>query len=123
LRIPATDHQQLSVWLKAINSDVTGWQGGPFIALHGPAGQICNLEPAAGRDLMRELQHNEEREGWRLLEIPLKGSDEWKRDGQLPQEIHAISIAFDSWGAPPLTIWLDGLAITDVGSTKDEKGE
>ena len=122
LRIPATDQQQLTVWLKAINSDVTGWQGGPFIVLHGPAGQICHLEPAAGRDLMRELQHNEEREGWRLLEIPLAGSDAWKRDGQLPQEIHAISIAFDSWGAPPLTLWLDGLAITD-GSTHAEKSE
>jgi parallel beta-helix repeat protein len=121
-RIPVRDQQQLSVWLKAINSDVTGWQGGPFITLHGPAEQICHLEPAAGRDLMRELQHNEEREGWRLLEIPLAGSDAWKRDGQLPQEIHAISIAFDSWGAPPLTIWLDGLAITD-GNIRADKSE
>ncbi|MEY3175497.1 MAG: hypothetical protein RLZZ436_3411 [Planctomycetota bacterium] len=111
LRIPATTQRQLSVWLKTINADVTGWQGGPFIVLHGPAGQVCHIEPATGRDLMRELQHNEEREGWRLLEIPLHGNDAWIRDGELPPEIHAISIAFDSWGAPPLTIWLDGLAI------------
>jgi len=114
LRIPASDQQQVSVWLRVINSDVTGWQGGPFFTLHGPAGQLCHLEPAAGRDLMRELQHSEEREGWRLLEIPLSGSDVWKRDGELPKEIQAISIAFDSWGAPPLTIWLDGLAITQT---------
>jgi hypothetical protein len=123
LRIAATSQQQLSDWLKSINSDVTGWQDDPFIALHGPAGQICHPEPAAGRDLMRELQHNKEREGWRLLEIPLDGSDAWKRNGQLPQEIHAITITFDSWDAPPLTICLDGLAITAVGNTEKGKGE
>ncbi len=123
LRIAASDQQQFSVWLRAINPDVTGWQGGPFLTLHGPAGQLCYLEPASGRDLMRELQHNEEREGWRLLEIPLSGSDIWKRDGELPKEIHAVSIAFDSWGAPPLTIWLDGMAITAGRNRQADQAE
>jgi parallel beta-helix repeat protein len=111
LRLPANDKLVLSFWLKAINSDVTGWQGGPFIVLHGTDDQRCYLEPAAGRDLMRELEHNEERETWRRLEIPLTGDANWVRAGELPREIHAVSCCFDSWGAPPLTIWLDGLAI------------
>jgi parallel beta-helix repeat protein len=115
LRIPANDRLVLSFWLKAINSDVTGWQGGPFIVLHGAGDQRCYLEPATGRDLMRELEHNEERETWRRLEIPLAGDKNWVRTGDLPREIQSISCCFDSWGAPPLTIWLDGLAIAPAG--------
>ena len=115
LRVPADDKLVLSFWLKAINSDVTGWQGGPFIVLHGAGDQRCYLEPAAGRDLMRELEHNEERETWRRLEIPLAGDANWVREGDLPLEIRAVSCCFDSWGAPPLTIWLDGLGIAAAG--------
>ena len=102
---------QLSFWLKAINADVTGWQGGPFIVLHGDGDTRCWIEPKPGRDLMREADHNEAREGWRLFEIPLQGNDRWQRDGELPAELRAVSLGFDSWGAPPLKIWIDGLAI------------
>jgi parallel beta-helix repeat protein len=101
---------KLSFWLKAINADVTGWQGGPFIVLHGDGEERCYIEPQPGRDLMRELDHNEAREGWRLFEIPLAGDDRWKRDGDLPASVRAVSLAFDSWGAPPLQLWIDGLA-------------
>jgi len=102
---------QLSFWLKAINADVTGWQGGPFIVLRGEGDERCYVEPKPGRDLMREADNNEAREGWRLFEIPLQGDDRWQRDGDLPARLRAVSLAFDSWGAPPLTIWIDGLAI------------
>ena len=102
---------QLSFWLKAINADVTGWQGGPFIVLHGDANERCFIEPKAGRDLMREADNNEARDGWRLFEIPLQGNDRWQRDGELPARLRAVSLAFDSWGAPPLKIWIDGLAV------------
>ena len=102
---------KLTFWLKVINADVTGWQGGPFIVIHGDDGRQCYIEPNQGRDLMRELDHNEAREGWRLLEIPLNGDDSWQREGDLPNTAQAVSLAFDSWGAPPLTIWVDGLGL------------
>lgn len=105
------DKTQLSFWLKAINADVTGWQGGPFIVLHGDGDERSCIEPKPGRDLKREAENNEAREGWRLFEIPLQGNDRWQRDGDLPARPHAVTLAFDSWGAPPLTIWIDGLAI------------
>jgi parallel beta-helix repeat protein len=101
---------KLCFWLKAINADVTGWQGGPFIVLHGDDNNRCYIEPSSGRDLMREADHSEAREGWRLFEIPLDGDDRWRRDGDLPAQPKAITLAFDSWGAPPLQIWIDGLA-------------
>jgi len=39
---------KLVFWLKAINEDVTGWQGGPFFVLHGDGEQRCYLEPKPG---------------------------------------------------------------------------
>ncbi|MFM7863638.1 MAG: hypothetical protein ACKPHU_05450 [Planctomycetaceae bacterium] len=93
---------------------MTGWQGGPFLVLHGTDGSRCYLEPAQGRDLMRDLSYSEEREGWRRLQVPLSGGGDWVRDGALPSEICAVSLCFDSWGAPPLQLWLDGLAITSA---------
>jgi hypothetical protein len=97
--------------LKSINSDVTGWQGGPFFVLHGTNGQTVCLEPQMGRDLMREMPDSESREGWRLFEVPLSTTDSWKLDGTLPGAVRGITISFDSWGAPPLEIWIDGLAL------------
>lgn len=102
---------KLVFWLKAINEDVTGWQGGPFIALHGADGQLCRIEPKAGLDLMRQLDHNEAREGWRLMELPLAGNEQWQVDGEVPKTVQAVSLAFDSWGAPTLRLWIDGLAL------------
>lgn len=103
--------RSLCFWLKSINEDVTGWQGGPFIVLRGAAGELCYLEPAKGRDLMRELEHNEARDGWRLFEIPLAGDERWTRDGDIPRTVTAISLCFDSWGAPPLRLWVDGMGL------------
>ena len=103
--------RSLCFWLKSINEDVTGWQGGPFIVLRGLDGELCYLEPAKGRDLMRELEHNEARDGWRLFEIPLAGDERWTRDGDIPQTVTAVSLCFDSWGAPPLRLWIDGMGL------------
>ena len=103
------------MWLKAINADRTGWQGGPFVILHGTDGSVCHLEPASGRDLMRELQPGEKADDWRLLTVPLRPEADpasaWQRTGVVPGELRAISIAVDSWGAPPLQLWLDGLSL------------
>jgi parallel beta-helix repeat protein len=118
LDLPIADAEQLSFWLKAINADTTGWQGGPFLMLHGTDGSICHLEPAEGRDLMRELQPGEKADDWRLFRVPLRLQNEtteqrWQRSGDVPQRLKAISIAVDSWGAPPLKLWLDGLMLQD----------
>jgi hypothetical protein len=103
--------KKVSFWLKAINEDVTGWQGGPFVVLHGAGGKKCFIEPKKGRDLMREMDHSEAREGWRLFEIPLAGDDRWQVDGEVPPSVTGISLCFDSWGAPALRLWVDGLAL------------
>jgi hypothetical protein len=101
---------KLVFWLKAINEDVTGWQGGPFIVLYGSGNQRRWIEPKPGLDLMRQLDHNEAREGWRLMQIPLDGNDQWQVDGDQMETVKSLSLNFDSWGAPPLQIWIDGLA-------------
>ena len=85
-------------------------QGGPFIVLHGDGDQSYHIEPKPGLDLMRQAEHSEAREGWRLLEIPLRGNEQWQLDGDLPSTIRALSLAFDSWGGPTLRFWIDGLA-------------
>ena len=59
---------------------------------------------------MHELENNEGRDGWRRMEIPLQGNDRWQTEGKVPTEVQAVSLAFDSWGAPTLRIWIDGLA-------------
>lgn len=108
---PSAGKTKVAFWLKAINADTTGWQGGPFLVLHGEGGKRCYVEPASGKDFMRELEYNEAREGWRRLEIPLQSDERWKVDGEVPKTITAISLAFDSWGAPPLKLWIDGLSM------------
>jgi hypothetical protein len=104
-----TGKTKLTFWLKAINEDTTGWQGGPFVTLHRGS-KSYHLEPKKGQDLMRESPYGESREGWRLWEIPLNGNQSWEGVGELPEYVDRLSLAFDSWGAPTLRIWLDGLA-------------
>ena len=97
--------------MKVINEDVTGWQGGPFLVLHGEGDQRCYIEPKPGIDMMRHMEHNEGRTGWRRMEIPLQGNDLWQTDGNIPATARAVSLAFDSWGAPTLRIWINGMSI------------
>ena len=60
---------------------------------------------------MRESTYSESREGWRLWEIPLNENESWEGVGELPTRVDRLSLAFDSWGAPTLRFWLDGLAL------------
>lgn len=106
---PLAGKKKLVFWMKVINEDVTGWQGGPFLSLEGDSGKPCYIEPKSGLDLMRQLENNEGRDGWRRMEISLAGNDQWQVDGDLPETVKAISLAFDSWGAPTLRLWIDGL--------------
>lgn len=101
---------KLTFWLKSINEDVTGWQGGPFIRLDGDTGQPFYIEPKQGLDHMRNAEHNEARDGWRLFEIPLRANDQWQTSGERPDNVRALALCFDSWGAPTLRFTIDGLA-------------
>ena len=101
---------KLTFWLKSINEDATGWQGGPFVTL-SEGNKSYRIEPKEGRDLMRESPYSESREGWRLWEIPLSGNESWEGIGELPTRVDQVSLAFDSWGAPTLRFWLDGLTL------------
>ncbi len=101
---------KLVFWMKVLNEDITGWQGGPFFVLHGDNDQGCHFEPKPGLDLMRQMESNEGRDGWRRMEIPLHGDEQWQTDGKVPTKLQAVSLAFDSWGAPTLRIWIDGMS-------------
>jgi hypothetical protein len=71
--------------------------------------RFLRLEPR--QDLLSSPPYNEAREGWAYIAVPLQGEDLWKREGSAITTVNFLSIGFDSWGAPPLRIWLDGLAI------------
>jgi parallel beta-helix repeat protein len=101
---------RLVFWLRAINPNVPAWQGpNPLVSLRGSDGSIAVLEPNC--DLLSAPPYNEAREGWTYLEVPLRGDRVWKFTRKLPDNVSAISLGFDSWGAPPLQIWIDGMAL------------
>ncbi|MFY7874568.1 MAG: right-handed parallel beta-helix repeat-containing protein, partial [Pirellula sp.] len=48
---------KLTFWLKSINEDATGWQGGPFVTL-SEGTKSYRIEPKEERDLMRESPYS-----------------------------------------------------------------
>jgi parallel beta-helix repeat protein len=102
--------RHLVFWIKAINENVPAWQDvNPLITLYESAEKSLVLRPAA--DLMSQRPNNEEREGWSYFAVPLSGDKSWLRDGKPIEVLNYLTIGFDSWGAPPLRIWIDGMAI------------
>jgi parallel beta-helix repeat protein len=102
------DHSRLVFWVKVVNENVPAWQGpNPLITLYESAGRSVVLTPKA--DFLSQPFHNEEREGWRRFEVPLAGDEQWVREGPALATVNYLTIGFDSWGAPPLRIWIDGL--------------
>ncbi|MFO0929460.1 MAG: PKD domain-containing protein [Gemmataceae bacterium] len=101
---------RLVFWIKAVNEDVTGWQGpNPVVTLYESATRFVRLTPRD--DLLRQPPHNEAREGWLRIAVPLAGDRLWKREGADLKTMNYLTIGLDSWGAPPLRIWLDGLGL------------
>ncbi|MCY2991562.1 MAG: right-handed parallel beta-helix repeat-containing protein [Planctomycetota bacterium] len=101
---------QLVFWIKAIDENVPAWQDvNPLVTLYEADDKSVVLRPAA--DFMSQWPNNEEREGWSYFAVPLAGSPEWKREGSPLAVLNYLTIGFDSWGAPPLRIWIDGLAV------------
>lgn len=104
------DKTRLVFWFKGINENVPAWQdANPIVTLHESDEKFLRLTPNG--DLLSTPPYNEAREGWYYFAVPLAGDKQWKREGATLDTAHWLSIGFDSWGAPPLRIWLDGLAL------------
>ncbi|MFM7077510.1 MAG: right-handed parallel beta-helix repeat-containing protein [Planctomycetaceae bacterium] len=96
------------VWIRARNPNVPAWQdGNPRFVLRDRSGRTATLLPK--QDLLATPPSTEAREGWLRVEAPLEGGADWTREGAALEEAAEIGIGFDSWGAPPLEIRLDGL--------------
>ena len=108
--ISLQDKTHLVFWVKAIDEHVPAWQDvNPLVTLYEAEDKSVVLRPAA--DFMSQRPNNEEREGWSYFAVPLAGGPDWKREGHALAVLNYLTIGFDSWGAPPLRIWLDGLAV------------
>ncbi len=100
----------LVFWLKTRNEDIPGWQEvNPVVTLHGSGDAVFRLIPK--RDHLSKPPYNEARDGWTYFAVPLEGDAEWTAAGPRPVSASAIELGFDSWGAPPLVIWVDGLGL------------
>jgi len=109
-----TGRRQLRFWIKAQNPNVPGWQNaGPVVRLLGPKGAL-EYRPAKDANLMNDPPFSEARWLWMPVVIPLAGDARWQRGdtGEVALDrIDAFSLALDSWGGDPFTVWLDGLSI------------
>jgi parallel beta-helix repeat protein len=100
--------RELVFWLKTINEHVPAWQDlNPIVTLHQSESRFVRLTPK--RDLLSQPPYNEAREGWTYFAVPLAGDALWDRSGDEIETAHELTIGFDSWGAPPLQIWMDGM--------------
>jgi parallel beta-helix repeat protein len=108
--MPLSGKTNLSVWVRALNPNIPGWQdGNPLVVLRGGDGSIYRLQPKG--EPLSAAEKSEAREGWSLVTVPLQGGGSWTKTGALPASITAFSIGFDSWGGEPFEVWLDGLRI------------
>jgi hypothetical protein len=108
--VPLAGKTSLVFWVKAINEHVPAWQGlQPVVTLYESEANFAALTPKT--DLMSGRPNNEDREGWSYFVVPLAGSPEWDRKGGLPDRLNYVTLGFDSWGAPPLRIWIDGMGL------------
>lgn len=102
------DARSIVVWIMARNPNIPAWQdGNPRFLLRDAAGRTAILSPDA--DPLASPPSTESREGWLRVEAPLRGGAGWTRTGDAVSGIVTIGVGFDSWGAPPLDIRLDGL--------------
>jgi len=100
----------LVFWLKTRNENIPAWQGAnPLLALVDPSGARHELTPQG--DFLSAPPYNEAREGWTCFTVPLAGNDDWKASETPVRALRELHFGFDSWGAPPLTIWLDGVTV------------
>jgi parallel beta-helix repeat protein len=105
---------RISFWIRAENENIPSWQdAGPVVRLHGPRGWL-EFKPAGGGNLLNDPPFSEARWRWQPVVIPLAGDAAWTatREGEFDLgRVDALSVALDSWGWQPFTVWLDGLAV------------
>ena len=105
-----TGRTQLVFWIKAINENVPAWQGPqPIVTLYETEETYAVLTPTV--DFLSSRPNNEEREGWSYFVVPLAGNEQWELKGDLPATLNYVTIGCDSWDAPPLRLWIDGLSL------------
>ncbi|MGE5191942.1 MAG: right-handed parallel beta-helix repeat-containing protein [Deltaproteobacteria bacterium] len=101
---------RLVFWFKAINENVPAWQdANPIVTLYESDEKFLRLTPKG--DFLSAPPYNEAREGWYYFAVPLAGDEKWQREGAALSTANFLSIGVDSWGAPPLRMWIDGLAL------------
>jgi parallel beta-helix repeat protein len=106
---PLRGLSRIVFWVKAINENTVGWQEtNPVVTLHDVTGRSVILTPKA--DFLSRRPNNEERQGWTRFEIPLAGDAQWSKKGAEIATVDYLTLGFDSWGASPLRIWIDGLS-------------
>ncbi|HEY0865734.1 MAG TPA: right-handed parallel beta-helix repeat-containing protein, partial [Fimbriimonas sp.] len=102
----------LVFYMKAQNPNIPAFQSaGPVITLASAKGSV-RLQPAKEQNLYVGLPYSEARETWMRVEIPLAGSEAWDRKDEGKPDLRTvtgISLAMDSWGGEPFTLWLDGM--------------
>ena len=81
--------------------------GGIPVTLYQDAEHFVVLRPE--RDLLAQPIANETRDGWNRFAVPLAGGAGWTREGAVLTQVQWLTLGFDSWGAPPLMVWIDGL--------------
>jgi parallel beta-helix repeat protein len=86
------------------------WQNAnPIVTFYQSEQKWLRLTPQA--EVLNAPAYNEARDGWRYVAVPLAGDRVWKREGEDLAVANYLTIGFDTWEAPPLRIWLDGLTL------------
>jgi parallel beta-helix repeat protein len=111
--LPLAGKPQLVFWLKVVNENIPAWQDvNPLVTLTDRDGVALQLTPAV--DFLGAPPYIEARKGWTYVCVPLAGDQDWKRQGGPITGLSTIDLGFDSWGAPPLVIWIDGLGLSGL---------
>ncbi len=99
---------ELVFWLAKRNENIPSWQNAnPIVGVVDAAGRLMELTPTS--DVLNSPRDNEAREGWTYFAVPLAGNAAWTRSGDAVDEAVELQFGFDSWGAEPLVVWIDGL--------------
>jgi parallel beta-helix repeat protein len=112
-RLPLAGRRRLALWMRALDPNIPAWQdGNPVLTLGDAAGRWLRWSPQ--RDLLADPPQARYRGAWMPLDVPLAGGEGWTREVSpqgAPDTADWLSVGLDSWGAPPLDVWLDGLAL------------
>jgi parallel beta-helix repeat protein len=110
---PLAGRTHLSFWIRTRNPNIPAWQGSnPILTLHESEDRWLRLTPT--RDLLGNPPDVHFRDEWMPLDVPLAGGAGWTAEngpGGPLATLHWLTVGLDTWGAPPLDVWLDGLAL------------